>query len=539
MSLHHLAAALALAACSPASRAIVAEVHYDAAGDDTGREFVELYNPFPAACPLAGLRLEAGDGSAPGRWTLRWTGGAADSVPAFGRFVVGGSLVSPAPDRVVTLDLQNGPDALRLAWPDGAVETVGWGAHEFAEYACGESAPDVASGQSLARVPDGADLGSNALDFRAADPSPGRPNLRARDLALVRGALAASPAQPLPGEALLVSLAVANAGSEPVAADAARLVLSGDALAGSLAFALPAIGAGETLAVARASAAGNAGRARLLARVEWPGDERAANDADTLALRVGEGPLELTEIQFHPAAGEGEWVEVRNRSGAPLALAGFTLADRASAGAPVAAAAVLAPESLAVLAQDRAALLAAFPGLDTARVLAVAPWASLNNSDGGGGVADEVVLREPDGLAADRVAYSAAGVPAGTPLEKRGGAWAAALATRGTPLAGPRGPDTRGAAFALSPRRLGGNGRELTLAWVLPWPRAKVTVELYDLSGRRAARLLDEVASGAADERRVALGDLAPGLYVAVLRAHDGPRAVTHQAALRVAGRRP
>lgn len=539
MAANLLAAALALAACAPANRAIVAEVYYDAPGDDTGREFVELWNPHATACPLAGLRLEAGDGSAAGRWTLRWTGGAADSVPAFGRFVVGGALVSPAPDRVVALELQNGPDALRLAWPDGAVETVGWGAHEFAEYACGAPAPDVASGLSLARVPDAADFGSNVLDFRAAEPSPGRANQRARDLALVRGSLAATPEQPLPGEALRVTFDVANAGSEAVAADAARLVLAGDALAESLAFALPAIGAGETLAVSRATAAGSAGRARLVARVERPGDETAANDADTLALRVGEGPLEVTEIQFHPAAGEGEWVEVRNRSGAPLPLAGFTLADRTSAGAPIVSATLLAPESLGVLAQDRAALLAAFPGLDTSRVIAVAPWSSLNNADAGDGTADHVVLRETDGLPAERVAYSAAGVPAGTPVEKRGGVWSPALATRGTPLAGPRAAPADGAAFSLSPRRLAAGERGLRLAWALPWPRARVTVELYDLAGRRAARLLDEVPSGAADERRVALGGLAPGLYVAVLRAHDGPRAVTHQAALRVAGRRP
>ena len=539
MSLHHLAAALALAACAPAGRAIVAEVYYDAPGDDTGREFVEFYNPTATACALAGVRLEAGDGSAAGRWTLKWTGGATDSVPAGGRFVVGGALVSPAADRVVSLDLQNGPDALRLTWPDATQETVGWGAHEFAEYACGEPAPDVASGQSLARVPDDADHGGNAPDFRPSEPSPGRANQRQRDLALVRGTLAATPEQPEPGEALLVSLRIANAGREALGESQAMLVLAGDALADSLALALPAIGAGETLAVARAVPAGGPGRRRLLARVALGGDEAAANDADTLALRVGVGPLEVTEIQFHPAAGEGEWVEVRNRSGAPLALAAFTLGDRTSTGARIGSPLVLAPDSLAVLAQDRAALRTAFPDLDTSRVAAASPWASLNNSDGDDGTADAVVVREADGLPAERVTYSAAGVPAGTPIEKRGGIWAPASATRGTPLASPRARDAGAAAFALAPRRLDAGARELQLARTLPWPRARVTVELYDLAGRRAARLLDEVASGESDSRRVAVDGVAPGLYVAVLRAHDGPRAIAHQALLRVGGTRP
>lgn len=538
MALQHLAAALALAACAPASRAIVTEVYYDAPGDDTGREFVELWNPHATACPLAGVRLEAGDGSAAGRWTLRWTGGPADSVPAMGRFVVGGALVVPAANALASLELQNGPDAVRLVWPDGAREVVGWGTHEFAEYACGAPAPDVASGQSLARVPDGADLGGNALDFRAATPSPGSANERARDAAIVRGSPAASPEQPEPGEALLLSVRVANPGREPFGGEA-LLTLSGDALAETLSLVLPSVGAGETLAVSPGATAGGPGRRVLRVRVTRAGDEVPGNDADTLAIRVGAGPLEVTEVQFHPAAGEGEWVEVRNRSGEPLALAAFTLADRASAGATLAAASPLAPGSLAVLVQDRAAFTLAHPGLDTSRVVAAAPWASLNNSDGADGFADHVVLRERDGLLVERVPYAAAGVPAGTPLEKRGGLWAPGSATRGTPLAFPAERDAGAAAFALLPRRLRAGERDVQLAWSLPWARGRVTVELYDLAGRRAARLLDDVASGPSDTRRVALEGVAPGLYVAVLRAHDGPRAVTHQALLRVAGARP
>ncbi len=538
MSHHHLAAALALAACAPAGRAIVAEVYYDAPGDDTGREFVELYNPFASACPLAGVKLEAGDGSAPGRWTLAWTGGAGDSVPALGRFVVGGALVSPAPDAVAPLVLQNGPDALRIIWPDGATEVVGWGSHEFAEYACGAPGPDVASGQSLARVPDDADLGGNALDFRAAPPSPGAPNQRIRDAAIVRGSMRAAPENPEPGEGTLVTVLVANAGREPFGGEA-LLTLAGDALAETLSLVLPSVGAGETLAVSRGGPAGAPGRRALVARVTRAGDESAGNDADTLAIRVGEGPLEVTEIQFHPGSGEGEWVEVRNRSGAPLPLSGVTIGDRASAGAALAGAPTLAPESLAVVAQDRPALLAAFPALDPSRVVAAAPWASLNNSDAVDGIADMVVLREADGLLVERVAYSAAGVPAGTPLEKRGGLWAAGSATRGTPLAFPAERGAGEAAFALRPRRLRPGESDVQLAWTLPWARGRVTVELYDLSGRRTARLLDEVASGPSDTRRASVAGVPPGLYVAVLRAHEGALAVTHETLLRVGGARP
>src|SRR5258706_8014176 len=107
----------ALAACAPVLRPIVAEVFYDATGDDTGLEFVELYNPTAAACPLLGARLEAGDGAGPGRWTLRWTGTAADTVAALGRFVIGGARGSPAPPATGALGGPNGPPPPRGGWP--------------------------------------------------------------------------------------------------------------------------------------------------------------------------------------------------------------------------------------------------------------------------------------------------------------------------------------------------------------------------------------------------------------------------------------
>src|SRR6185295_7393006 len=171
--------------CVSPGHPLIAEVLYDAVGDDTGHEFVELFNATALPASLAGVRLEAGDGSGPGRWSLRWTGLAADSIAAFGRFVVGGAQVVPAPDAIAALDLQNGPDAVRLVWPDGAVEVVGYGVHDFAEYFCLAPALDAPSGQSLARIPDDADLGGNAADLKPATPSPGAPNQSRRDLALL------------------------------------------------------------------------------------------------------------------------------------------------------------------------------------------------------------------------------------------------------------------------------------------------------------------------------------------------------------------
>jgi hypothetical protein len=536
-----IAAALlaGVVACAPAGRPIVSEVYYDAIGDDTGWEFVELYNPQARAYSLSGLKLEAGDGAGPGRWTLRWTGGPNDSIAAGARFVIGGAKLTPVPDAVVTLDLQNGPDGMRVVWPDGVSEVVGWGALAYPEYSCGEPAVDVASGQSLARVPDDADLGSNALDFRAAEPSPGRANRPAIDLAVCTHTLSLMPEQPDPGGGITVSVSVLDRGASAVGAGLDTLWLEGDALAAPIALALPAMASGETLAVSQAALAGAPGRRMLVARLLAAGDADGANDADTLAVRLGPGPLEVTEIQFHPASGEGEWVEVRNRSSDVLALTSFTFSDRNDGRSSVRDSVVLAPDSLALLAQDRAALLALFSGLDALRVASVSPWPSLNNTNGEGGIADVVTVREKSGLPSDRVAYSASGVPAGATLEKRNGAWAPSPLAGGTPLAPPRVPIPGASGLAAEPRRLALADPETRLAWQLPWSEAHVSVALYDMEGRHIASLLDDVPSTGTGERVVRLEGAGPGVYAIVLTARSSRESLVRSTLVRITGTRP
>jgi hypothetical protein len=281
------------------------------------------------------------------------------------------------------------------------------------------------------------------------------------------------------------------------------------------------------------------GRGALAARVVLAGDQAAANDVDTLRARVGPGPLELTEIQFHPAAAEGEWVEVRNRTREALLLDEFKVGDHAGARGDVESGVPLAPESLAVLAQDPTALLVAHPALDAARVRRVTPWAALNNSDGADGVADEVVVQESDGVPVERVAYSAEGVAAGVTLERDGSTWRPSGVAGGTPMSPPRPAVPIPGGFRAEPRRLHAGGDTVRFSWELPWDSARVTLELYDLDGHRTRRLAGPVPSGAHGERPVTLDALVPGLYLAVLRAESGDGSFTRVTALRVDAARP
>jgi len=516
-----LLSGLILAVCAPPLRPLITEIFYDAVGNDTGYEFVELFNPHPVALPLAGVRLEAGDGSGPERWSLRWTGGTPDSIGPNRRFVIGGANV-PLADALATLDLQNGPDAVRLVWPDGAVERVGYGSHEFLEYACGSPAPDASAGQSLARVPDSADHGSNAFDFQVTTPSPGRANQPTRDVAWVAGSLRLDPEQPAAGARAVLRGAVANRGATPVEAGAAALHAT-EPRGGVVELfrtLLGALSSGDTATFEVELSGLPAGRHAITVRIELKGDESPENDADSLGVRVGPGPAGITEIQFHPAAGEGEWVEVRNQVGVPLEVAGFQIADRHGTPGLMPGAGRLEPESLAVLAQDRAALLARHPGLDTLRVWAVSPWPSLNNTNDSSGTADLVVLREADGTSSDRVEYSAAGVPAGVPIERGSdGWWSASVEPAGTPLRPPRALPLLASPFEVEPRRLtAGSGRG-RLAWALPWTRARVAFDAYDLAGRRVAPIWPETPVAGRGEAPWQVGELPAGFYLIVMRA--------------------
>ena len=515
---------LALVACAPAGRPLIAEAFYDAVGDDEGLEFVELLNPTASPQSLAGARLEVGDGAGPGRWTARWTAPPGTTLAPGARFVIGGARVVPPPDAVVELALQNGPDAVRLVWPDGVIETVGYGALGYAEYACGRPAADVASGQSLARIPDDSNQGENALDFRARAPTPGRANQPRRHVAWLAGSVAIEPQIANPGAALRIKGRPVSVGADTLEPGAlvarARLVGEGGVEErGRLAWP-HAVLPGETLAVSvPATAPLVDGVCVWLAELDVAGDD-GEPARDSLRARVGPGALELSEIQFHPNHDEGEWVELRNRSPAAVALSGWVVRDRSGTRGVPQGDPTCPADSLVVLAQDRAALVAAYPGLDAARVVETKPWPALNNTNDDSGVADALELLDPDGLPSDQVAYSAAGVPAGVPLERgHDGRWRTAIDPAGTPLAPARELPALGGTFAVVGPRIAAGTHAVRIAWSLPWESARIRIDAYDLAGARIAGLMADTDVPGRGESEVAVDPLGPGLAVLVLRA--------------------
>lgn len=150
----------------------IQEVFYDATGPDSAHAFTEL-----AGEP--GTNLD--------EWSLVGVNGSTGLpyrvielrgvMPDDGVFVIATSAANPdlaaVRDFVASVDWQNGPDAVQLWWASEVImDAVQYGDAGEANAGEGNPAEDVV-GLSLTRDEAGTDTDDNAVDFRAASPTPG------------------------------------------------------------------------------------------------------------------------------------------------------------------------------------------------------------------------------------------------------------------------------------------------------------------------------------------------------------------------------
>jgi hypothetical protein len=456
--------------------------------------------------------------------------------------VAGESLTAPAR---LAVDLQNGPDALRLVRRGAILDLLGYGSLSDPSLCEGRPAADAA-GASLARIPDGHDTGDNAADFAVRPPSPGRRNRPERDLSVTLAA--PDPTRSWPGRRLVAAVTLRNAGLVPLRVDACSLGatmrsfgVDGDA---------PGIDWPVSLgAVPRSVASGDSARLVL----DWTGsaglyrlaigvdcaDEDANNDTAGVWVRVGSGPVVVNEILFAPETGAPEWLELWNRSDRAQELAGWTVEDGGAHRARLRCRRALAPGGFAVVAADS---LAPIPALASGTLrIAATPWPGLNNSDGPDGTADAVVLRDARGIVVDGLRYSASAVPErGWSIERllpdpdvRGLLWASCKAReRSTPgransATAPPAADIR-LRVEPNPFSPDGDGRAdlLGIAFQVPAGCDGFRARLYDLEGRKRADLgADRLGPGPRHlvwEGRDNAGIALPtGVYVMHLEFHS------------------
>ncbi len=173
-----LAAAVALVASASAQTDIVInEIYYDGPGTDTGT-FTELLGP--PGTVLDNYMLVGINGSDGSEYRTIYLDGMV--IPDDGYLVIAQDETVPEADYIDPgVDWQNGPDEVELRYDDGGesiivVDGICYGYSENLQCEGGTNGPDVSSGNSISRCPDGQDTDDNEADTAETIPTPGGPN---------------------------------------------------------------------------------------------------------------------------------------------------------------------------------------------------------------------------------------------------------------------------------------------------------------------------------------------------------------------------
>jgi len=528
---------LVLAVVAPPARAalVINEILYDPEGPDRGFEWVEIHNTGPWPATLEGVALEAGDGGGPGHWTRTWVGNPGEWIDAGGWCVVGGPWRGRVACSPGVLELQNGPDGVRLVREGLELDRVGWGELAEREYCEGNPADAAGSGRSLARRVDGRDTDDNYTDFAAAAPTPGSWNHPARNVAV----LLRRPGPPIPlsaGEgAVRAVVRLENRGSCAVPLEEIRLLVDGRPMPSDSAWLSGPLAPG--LALEREvslDVAGDAGLRSWTCSVRWSGDLVPEDDADTLRGWVGPSPLRISEIAPRPRPDGTEWIELESADGT-VAAEGWSGWDGSGTLLVLQGSERLPPGVRVVVARDSlAAVTTGFVPNPW-----VGAWPTLNDTATKGEGADTLWLADPAGLVTDWAVYGTTKAEEtwirlpGAPVDAGLDAWVVADGSPGgTPglpnLPGEatiplpsEGPQNDGVAISLQ-RNPGG-------AWIpLPptLPGSRRLVRLLRLDGSTAGEF--EMAPGAAQswarwDGRAPDGRVCPaGVYLLETRIIDG-----------------
>ena len=479
---------------------VVNELYYDHPGADGGYEFVELLNTGDASFSLDGVVLEFHNGSGEG-WTVLWSAPPGLALEPGALWVLGGDLVLPAPDLVVGISLQNGPDAVRLARGAEIFDVVGYGGLDDPNYVEAHAVAVVPAGKSIARTPDGRDSGDNALDFVAAAPSPGRRNVALHDVAILL-----SPETPSRSAARtrteLLAIEIENRGLADIPAggvviawrDSSEGGIADGPAANNRYALLP--GAHETLAITVSLAGDGYHWIDIAAR--YAPDERAHNDRVVVLRRVGSPPLLVSEVLSSPSPGCPQFVELFNAGARHLDITRYAIRDTRLKLAVIAAdSLVLAPREFVILTPSPDVLMACVNV--TGRIFEVdGSWPTFNKS--GGTFADSVVVMDALEIPVDAVAYPGLKTnQAGFSLDRidlfagevpRAAVWSLSRARGGTPgrmsesslSAPPR------ASCEVSPNPFFADEGDLLRVAIAPVEGvASVAVRIYDPSGKRIA----------------------------------------------------
>jgi hypothetical protein len=479
---------------------VINEIYYDHPGMDDGYEFIELFNNDNVDLCIESFLLEFHNGSGNG-WELLWRGSSADTIRARALFVVGGECVSPEPDAVLRMSIQNGPDAVCLKANDHVFDLVGYGCLEDEEYVEGTSAGKVSAGYSLCRKPDGWDSDNNQADFHSMIPSPGGFNVPEKDvsLALTEGTSGAGTVET--GALDDIRFLLLNNGTAVIPAGEVSVQLRDSSLAGT-----PIIGEGANMDGIDAGSSHEMvytigfveGYHFLTLHADYAEDERPDNNRIDLVRRAGSPHILISEVMSCPAEPCPQYIEIFNAGGEAYNLNEHVIRDKSHAYSLLTSQeCVIEPGAYFVVTPVKKQLLSFFPELPSHRVVeAEGTWPTLNHS-GSGGLADSILIGDRFGIPVEAVDYPPqSSDQCARSLERvdlfastRSPVWILSKSPRGGSPGQPNEASlltTPGdAVLTVKPNPFSPSaGEKLLIVVEPPHPDARTTVAVFDTKGR-------------------------------------------------------
>ncbi|MGB4083366.1 MAG: lamin tail domain-containing protein [Candidatus Fermentibacter daniensis] len=569
---------------------VISEVMCNPSSEDTD-EYVELWFPGPGVFNLEGCRICDGDALdvlVPWRPEL---GAPADPDASTGMFMPAGSFTvildaeyclgaQPwdfAPGtRVITTanttigDGLSGRDPLLLYSAAGTdttciMSTYGTPVLSNDPLLCDDdgldSIPfDPGEGLAVHRILlAGPDSEGNWI---ASNPSPGSdpPSVhQGVDFSPVR--LTLEPPFGEDGRAVAISSVIANLGTVSIPEGDLRVVIYADLDHSStpspseviLARTPPPPAPGDSIPV-ETSWFGTHSAVPVIVFTSCAGDSIASDD--TLRVEWNRATdLVINEIMYRPNPGEPEWIELHNRSEYPVQLAGVVLSDSREDVTITADSILVEAGGYVILAPDSAEFRDAWPD---APGLVIEPpsWPALNDQiQPGREYADDVRISLSCGQALDMVPYAPSwGGSAGRSLEKIDPAASGWLSTSWTTCSGTGTPNERNSSYNPDPGHHGflscepdpfspdGDGVDDALS-IHVEGEGHVTVEIYNVQGRRLLTLADGLQSGGVftvswNGLDSDGGRLSVGRYIVFARLEKSNGEVREKAAVVVLARR-
>ncbi len=356
---------------------VINEVLYDPTGADTGYEWIELYNAGEQA-----VNLE--------NWIIQKAGTSFDDVFTFPEiiiepdsFILIGEEFVPNTDITTTLVFQNGgtaTDGIRIVSADAIyTDTVLYDSPNSNNLPDDISspgqyfAPDVSSGNTLARKHDGEDSDNCEIDFfECENPTPGEPNIYPIDLAIYE--LNITEIEGI----LWLETEVFNLSTEIVDNSTASLEITINNSVFNV-YDLPEILPESYIAFSCELGSFSAGYYNVEITVNYLFDNNLENNSASSSILIGSSPLVLNEVMFKPAVSNQEWIEIFNRSASGYLVDNFAIID--ASGGQISFSGSIDSQDFMVVCQDPNLLLEIYPETNPDKIVEAESWTALNNTE--------------------------------------------------------------------------------------------------------------------------------------------------------------